>query len=189
MRISIPFKPNLGLSSLATKTTVSGANATALIPFFVVTLFGFWFQWRARSVTPFTKAISKMHFARVLCPQKRFPSFNLLQVVQRLSGMNIGFFSKLCMAFAAALNIGMRKSTKFLFPLVLHLLLRIRASSQVLFEIPLIPTVMFLITPSLLVSMLTTLFTSWRIPRLRNYFAASQQALQSRFHGDHRVVS
>ncbi len=86
--------------------------------------------------------------------------------------MNIGFFSGPSIAFATALDIGTRKSPIFSFPSVLPPLLRIGASSPVLFKIPKIPAVMFPITPSLLVSKLTTLFTSWRIPRLRTYSAA-----------------
>jgi hypothetical protein len=172
MRISILFEQNLGLSSLATTKTVSGANATALLLFFLATLFGFWFQWRSRSITPSAKAIAKTYFAKAFCPRKRLPSFDLSQVIPRLSQMNICFFSRLFMAFVAALDIGTRKSTKFSFPLVLPLLSRIHASSSVLFKIPTIPTVMFPITSSLLVFMLMALFTSRRIPRSRTYFAA-----------------
>jgi hypothetical protein len=173
MRISILYKQNHGLLSLATTKTVSGANTTALLLFFVATLFGFWFQLWSRSVAPSAKAIAKAHFVKVFFPRKhRLSLFDLPRVIPRLSQMNIGFFSRLFVASTAALDIGTRKSTKLSFPLVLPLLLRICASSPVLFDIPTIPTVMFLITPSLLVSMLTTFFTSWRIPRLRTYSAA-----------------
>jgi hypothetical protein len=85
MRISILFEPNLGLSSLATTRTLSGVNATALLPFFVATLFGFWFQWQSKSIAPFAKAMSKTHFSRVFCPWKRLPLFDLPWVIQRLS--------------------------------------------------------------------------------------------------------
>jgi hypothetical protein len=172
MRISIHFEKNLGLSSLATMKTMFGANATASLLFFIATFFGIWFQWWSKSIAPSAKAIAKTHFAKAFCPQNRLPSFDLPRVIQRLSQMNIGFFSGPFMAFAAALDIGTRKSPIFSFPSVLTPLLRIRASSPVLFEIPTIPTVMFPITPSLLVSTLMTLFTSRRIPRLKTYSAA-----------------
>jgi hypothetical protein len=85
MRISILFEPNLGLSSLATTKTVSGANATALLPFFVATLFGFWFQWQLRSVAPSAKVIAKTQFARAFFHWKRLPSFDLPWMILRLS--------------------------------------------------------------------------------------------------------
>jgi hypothetical protein len=120
---------------------------------------------------PLRQGDCKNAFSKAFCPQKRLRLFDPPQVIPRLSQMNIGFFSGLFTAFAAALDIGTKKSTKFSFPLVLPLLSRIHASSPVLFKIPTIPAVMFPITPSLLVSMLTTSFSSWRIPRLRTYSA------------------
>jgi hypothetical protein len=91
--------------------------------------------------------------------------------------MNICFYSGLIMAFPAALDIGTRKSTKLSLKLVLLFLLRIRASSPVVFKIPAIQTVMFPISPSLLVSTLATVSTSWRISRSRNYFAAFSEGV------------
>jgi hypothetical protein len=48
---------------------------------------------------------------------------------------------------------------------------------------------MFLITPSLLVSTMSTLFTSWRIPRLKTYSAAFSASIASGFYVDRQVVS
>jgi hypothetical protein len=148
------------------------SKCTISLLIFVVTLFGCWFRWRSKSIAPSAKAIAMTHFAKVFCPRKKLPSFDLPRVIQRLSQMNIGFFSGPFMAIAAALNVGTRKSPIFSLPLVLPPLLRFSASSPVLFEIPTIPTVMFTITPSLLVSTLTSLFTSQRIPRSRTSSAA-----------------
>jgi hypothetical protein len=68
MKISIHFEQNLKLSSLATRKTVFGANATALLLFFVATLFSFWFQWQSKSVAPSDKAIAKNAFFQGILP-------------------------------------------------------------------------------------------------------------------------
>ncbi len=171
MRTLILFESNLRLLPLATTRTMSGARVTALLPSFVPTPFGFWFQWQSTSIVPFVRVIAKTHFAKAFFLPTRSLLFDLPRVIPRLSQMNIGFFSRLCTASAAALDIGTRNSIKFSFPLVLPLLLKIRAYSQVLFTVPTIPAVVFMISLSPLASMLMTLFTSQRIPRLRNYFA------------------
>jgi hypothetical protein len=113
-----------------------------------------------------------MPFAKASFLLKRSLSFDLPQAIPVLSQMNIGFFSKHCMAFAAAHDTGMKRSIKFSFLLVRPLLLKIRVSSPALFETPTTLTVMFLTSHSLLASMLITSFTFRRIQMSRNYSVA-----------------
>jgi hypothetical protein len=113
MRISILFEKNLGLSSLATTKIMSGANATALLLFFVAALFGFWFlvSMVVEKHCPLHQVDCKNAFCQGILPPEEVTLFDLPWVIPRLSQMNIGFFSRLFMAFTAALDIGTRKST------------------------------------------------------------------------------
>jgi hypothetical protein len=172
MRISIHYRQNLGSSFLATTRTVFGAKATTLLPSSTATSFDSWFQWPSRSVALFIRVIAKMPFANASFIPKRSLSFNLPQAIPRLSQMNIGFFSKHCIAFAAAHDTGMKRSMKFSFLLVWPLFLKIRVSSSALFETPTLLTVMFLTSHSLFASTLMTSFTFWRIQTSRYHSVA-----------------
>ena len=96
----------------------TGPKASALHLFFDLIVSDFWLVCRLSTVAAFNKGIAKTPSARAFFLLRRQLLFDHLPGTQMLAKMNIGFFSRLFMAFAGALVTGMRKLTLFFIQLV-----------------------------------------------------------------------
>jgi hypothetical protein len=91
----------------------TGPKASAVHPFFDLIVSDFWLVCRLSTVAAFNKGIAKKPSAKAFFLLRRQLSSAHLPGIQMLARMNIGFFSRLFMAFAGALVTGTRKLTLF----------------------------------------------------------------------------
>jgi hypothetical protein len=150
-----------------------GPKASALHLFFALIVSVFWLVCRLSTVAAFNKGIAKTPSAKAFFLLRRQLSSAHLPGTQMLAKMNIGFFSRLFMAFAGALVTGTRRLTLFFVQLVSPPVRMILAFIPVTYVTPRTPLAFH--HPSLFRSVCTwtTSYTFRKIPPPKHYLNVS----------------
>jgi hypothetical protein len=117
----------------------TGPKAIALHPSFGLIVSASWLVCGLSIIVELNKVIARMLSAKVFFPLMTLPLFDPLPETLTQPKMNIGFFSRLFMAFVGVPGIGMIKLTLFSIQLVSPPVLTTPACTPVLYKTPRIP--------------------------------------------------